>query len=38
MKMMTRLIQTNSVWKWSSSQLGSIHGIPRSWVYRPVTR
>ncbi len=30
--------QTNSVWKLSSSQLGSIHGIPRSIVCRPVTR
>ena len=38
MKMMTRLTHTNSVWKWSSNQLGSIQGIPRSWVYRPVTR
>ncbi len=38
MKMMTRLIHTNSVWKWSSSQLGSIQGMPRSMGCRPVTR
>ena len=38
MKMITRLISTNCVWKWSSSQLGSIQGIPRSIVCRPVTR
>jgi hypothetical protein len=37
MKMMIRLIQMNSVWKWSSSQFGSIQGMPRSMVCRPVT-